>query len=1051
MSNLVKWFVDNPVAANLLMMMLVVGGLFGVVKIGKESFPSLAPHQIEVGVSYLGAGPEEVEERILIRIEEAVYDLEGIKHIYSTAREGYGEVTIEAVDDYDMSKMLNEVKSRVDAINTFPALSERPQVSQPLFKNSVVQLALSGDIPERDLKELGRRVRDELALLKGVSNVDLQAVRPYEISIEVTEEKLREYGLSFDDVANAISRTSVNMPAGKVDNDAGKIQIMTRGQGYVGEDFEDIVVLRNADGTQVLVRDIATVVDGFTEDRFNARINGHKAVLFEVNSGENPNVVAIAHEVRTYVDEKLKPSLPEGVQAVLWLDNSEGFKSRANMLVSNGLSGLVLVFFGLMLFLTPRLAGWVVVGIGVSFLGAFMFLPMIGATLNMIGMFAFILILGIVVDDAIIVGENVHRENQRGILGNKASVLGATKVAKPVIFSALTTMIFFAPLALVPGDTRQFTLIISLTVLLTLTFSLVESLLILPAHLRHGGEEKVGLLARFFTAIGLTRIVNIARAKADRFLDVVITKFYRPFLDRCLRRKAVTLASFLAMLIFVIGGIQLGGLVGFAFQPSIPQDFVRAEYTFPSGVPYNTVKQAAIALETSAYKVVHQLEEKYPDTKIFKATMSFASGRGARAFFVLEPGENRPISSDEITKMWREATPIFPDAKEIKFDNTFNNNSRGMRIRLSSADIGAIEEAAAELKAQLNTYDAIYYVTDTAESAQAEAVLGLKSSAENLGFSLQDVGRQVRQAFYGDEVQRIPRGVDDVKVMVRYPEEDRRSFDTLGNMRMRTKEGEAVPFESVADVTYHPAYTSIRRTDRARTMSLIASLSEGKEAEIEKIKQDLEENFFPDFEKKYPMVTRHRSGGDEGQAEFMQSILTNFLFGLLIIYVLFAIAFRSYFKPFVIFTALPFGYMGAILGHMFLGMDLSIFSILGIAAAMGVVINDNLVLVDFICRLRDKGYDVIQAIEIAAEERFRPIFLTSFTTFIGLIPLMMERSVQAQFLQPTVVSLAFGVLFATLVTLILVPVLYITMTRARDRIYGWFGWQVVERLPEPAE
>ena len=401
--------------------------------------------------------------------------------------------------------------------------------------------------------------------------------------------------------------------------------------------------------------------------------------------------------------------------------------------------------------------------------------------------------------------------------------------------------------------------------------------------------------------------------------------------------------------------------------------------------------------------------------------------------------------------MWREATPAFPDAKEVKFDNTFNNNSRGMRIRLSSPNLEAIDDAVADLKAKLRTYNAIYYVTDTAESAQAEAVLSLDPSAENIGLSLRGLGRQVRQAFYGDEVQRIPRGIDDVKVMVRYPEQDRKSFDTLGDMRIYTEGGSAVPFESVADVSYRPANTTIRRTDRARTVTIIASIEEGKDVEIDKIKDDLKENFYKDWQARHPNVTRHESGGDEGQAEFMKSILTNFGFGLLVIYFLFAVAFKSYFKPFVIFTALPFGYMGAILGHLILGMDVSIYSILGIAAAMGVVINDNLVLMDYICRLRDQGYDVIKAIEVAAEERFRPIFLTSFTTFIGLVPLMLETSVQAQFLIPTVVSLAFGVLFATAVTLILVPVLYILMSTARDKIYNLFGWEFKQYLGQPAE
>jgi len=1051
MNDIVKWFVNNPVASNLLMAVLLIGGIVGTVQIGKESWPSVKPNFVEVTVNYLGAGPEEVEERIVIRIEEAIYDLEGIKRITARAREGVGSVVVEAIDDYDIQKLLNEIKSRVDSINTFPGLSERPIVSQWRFTNEVISLAIVADLPEAEMKELGRKTRNELAALPGVSTVEINGSRPYEISIEISENQLQKYGLTFDEVASSISRTSVNMPAGKVDNEAGKIQIMTRGQAYTGEDFENIVVLRNEDGTRVLLKDVATVVDGFTEDEFMAHVNGKKAVMFQVHSAENPNVVAISRAVLDYMEEKLKPGLPEGVDAVLVNDNSEGFSSRASTLLNNGLSGLALVFVGLMLFLTPRLAAWVVLGIVVSFMGALFIMPYTGVSLNMLTMFSFILILGIVVDDAIIVGENIHRENQRGISGRKGSVLGSTRVMKPVIFSALTTIIFFLPMMFVPGTTRQFTYVIPVVVTLALIFSLVESLLILPAHLRHGGEEKPGFLANFFTWIGLTKWVNKARAKADAFLNVAISKFYRPFLDRALKHKTFTLSCFVSFFIFVAVGLQGSGLVGFAFQPSIPQDFIRAEFTFPPGAPFSSIEKAAKELEKSSAQVVAEMEEKYPGVKIFKSTMAFASRGSARAYMSLEPAEGRSISTDDITKRWRELTPAFPDAKDISFDNTFNGNARGLRLRLSSADRDQIELAAADLKAKLATYDAIYYVTDTADSAQSEAVLSLLPSAENLGLSLGELGRQVRQAFYGQEVQRVPRGVDDVKVRVRLPLEDRRSFDSMNEMRIRSADGSEVPFEAAAKVDYKPAYTSIRRTDRERTLTVTASLEKAKMDEMQKIEDELKADYFPILEKKYPNVEFHFGGGSEGQAEFMNSVMQNFTKGLLVIYVLFAIAFRSYFKPFIILTALPFGYMGAILGHLILGMDISIYSILGIIAAMGVVINDNLVLMDYINQLRDKGYEVMQAIEISAEERFRPIFLTSFTTFIGLVPLMLETSVQAKFLIPTVVSLAFGVLFATTVTLILVPTLYLSMSRIRDKIYGLFGWELAPTVTQPAE
>lgn len=1051
MNNIVKWFVHNPVASNLLMTVLLIGGLVGTMQIGKESWPSVKPNFVEVSVKYLGAGPEEVEERIVIRIEEAVYDLEGIKRITSRAREGVGTVVVEAIDDYDIQKLLNEIKSRVDSINTFPGLSERPIVSQWRFTNPVMDMAIVAELPEAEMKELGRTIRNGLAALPGVSRVEIHGSRPYEISIEISDNQLQKYGLTFDEVARAISRTSVNMPAGKVDNEAGKIQIMTRGQAYTGDDFENIVVLRNVDGTRVLLKDVATVVDGFTEDEFMAHINGKNAVRFMVHSGENPNVVAISKTILEYAEETLKPNLPEGVELVITSDNSEGFSSRASTLVTNGLSGLLLVFVGLMFFLTPRLAAWVVLGIVVSFMGALFIMPYTGVSLNMLTMFSFILILGIVVDDAIIVGENIHRENQRGVHGRKASVMGSTKVLKPVIFSALTTIIFFLPMMFVPGTTRQFTYVIPVVVTLALGFSLLESLLILPAHLRHGGEIKPGMLARFFTRIGLTRWVDKGRGVADRFLNTLIFKYYRPFLDRALKHKLITLSCFVSFFIFVSVGLQASGIVGFAFQPAIPQDFIRAEYTFPPGAPFSIIEKAAKELEKSSAIIVKEMDEKYPGVKIFKSTMAFASRGSARAYLALEPNEGRDISTDDITKRWRELTPAFPDAKDVKFDNTFNDSSRGLRVRLSSADRDQIEQASRDLKAQLATYEAIYYVTDTADSAQSEAVLSLLPSAENLGLSLGDLGRQVRQAFYGQEVQRVPRGVDDVKVRVRLPLEDRQSFDTMQEMRIRSSDGAEVPFEAVAKVDYRPAYTSIRRTDRERTLTVTASLEEAKMDEMQNIEDELKEEFFPILKKKYPNVEFRFGGGSEGQAEFMQSVLQNFMKGLLVIYVLFAIAFRSYFKPFIILTALPFGYMGAILGHLFLGMDISIYSILGIIAAMGVVINDNLVLMDYINQLRDKGYAVMQAIEISAEERFRPIFLTSFTTFIGLIPLMLETSVQAKFLIPTVVSLAFGVLFATTVTLILVPTLYMGMSQIRDWIYGLLGWELAPSMTQPAE
>ena len=1034
MNKFIAWAVNNSVAVNLMMLVFVMGGIIGYSNIAKQTNPPIAAQSIDIRVSYLGAAPVEVEERLTIPIEESLADLSGLKRIFSYSGEGFSSVTVQILDGHSLETALNEVKARVGAINNFPRHIEPPIIKQSERRQEVIAVGIAGSMSEAAMKEFARRVRGDLTRIEGVSQVTTQGTRPYEISIEVSEETLLKYHLTFDQIARAIRRTSVNMPAGYVDNAAGKIQIMTRGQAYKAEDFNNIVILKNQDGTKVLLKDIATVIDGFTENQFLSHLNGKDAVFLKVFSGEKPNVVTISNAVIEYV-KKSQASLPEGAEMIIDYDNAAEFKSRITMLMSNGISGLALVFIGLMLFLTPRLAFWVTMGIIVSFLGTFFILPYTTVGLTMISMFAFILILGIVVDDAIIVGENIYRENQRGIFGKEAAIAGASKVVKPVIFSALTTMIFFAPMYFVPGETRQFTYIVPVIVVLTLIFSLIESLMMLPSHLRGGGAKKTS--NKFIRTI--MKPINIARRKADAFLKHVIHNYYVPTLDKALKNKFLTFSIFIGMFVIVVGGIQGGGYVGFAFQPKIPQDLIRASFTFPNGTPYATLKKAALALEKSGNAVVAEIEKEYPDAKIIKNVQAFANRGSASAYILLYPAESRHVDTDAVTKRWRELAPTFPDAKNIEFDSSFNSSSQGMRVRLTSSNSAQLEAAGKDLKEYLATYSAVYYVTDTADSAQSEAVLSIFDTAQNMKVSLSDLGTQVRQAFYGEEVQKIARGVDDVKVRLRLPRTDRETFDTLNAMRIKSADGMAVPFNTVGKVDYKTAYTGIRRIDRSRSLTILASIEESKIAQKKEIEKELEKEFFPKLKQKYPDINFGFSGGSTGEQEFMDSMMSGLAKGLVIIYILFAIAFKSYFKPFIIFTALPFGYMGAVLGHLFFGMNISIYSIMGILAAFGVVINDNLVLMDYIGRLRRQGYNTIKAVEAAAEERFRAIFLTSFTTFIGLIPLMLETSVQAQFLIPTVIALAFGVLFATVITLFLVPMLYISFSNARKHIYRWAG------------
>jgi len=1046
MTSLVEWFVKNPVAANLIMLVIFGLGVIGYINVGKTAMPSAAMDIINVSVPYLGAGPKEVEDRIVIRLEEAVFDIRGIKRLTGRANEGVGSVTIEIEDGEDVESILNQVKARVDAINTFPSLSERPIVSRSYAQMNIMNLAIYGEATEFELKELARGVRDRLAAIPGAAKTALRGDRQYEVSIEISERQLQKFNLTFDQVSNAISKSSTNLPAGTVDSIAGQIQIVTRGQAYVKQDFEDIVVLQNSDGTRVLLKDVANVVDGFTDDHFLVRMNGKQGLFLFIRSESTPDVVKLSAEINRVLDEEIRPTLPDGIEITNWFDTSEIFESRLDMLMWNAITGLVLVFFGLMIFLSPALAGWVTAGIAISFLGCFAILPYTGVALSMISLFAFLLILGIVVDDAIIIGESVHLENQNGNTGDQGAIDGATKVARPVIFSAITTMIFFSPMLMIEGIIGQFVLGIPVVVILCLTFSILESLLILPSHLRHLSDKKPNDFARIFLIFvpnvvidGVAKVTKSAQAKARAFLSYLITILYRPLLDKALHHKGLSLIIIISMSM-IITSVHAAGWIKMIFNPEVPMNFIQASVQFPAGAPYDIVDEASFILEDKARQIEAELKQEYPDVDLFKdlLVMSDGSGSMAFAFLVFQNIEEVNFDVEKYASRWREIMPVIPDARELSFDfSTAGGTGESINIMLKSPNSNALDQMANDIKGVYSEYSGLYSITDSADTARTEAVLSIMPSAENMGLTLTDLARQVRQAFYGQEVQRVARGKDTVKVMVRLPKEDRRSFDTLDEMRIRTGTGGEVPFEAVADVDYQRAYTSIQRTDRQRTLTVKANVNKDI-ANTAEIVADIQQKFVDQWKLKYPDVEVSFEGQQKDQQEFVTSLVSGFGLALVAIYILLAVAFNSYSQPFIILTALPFAYMGAVLGHFFLGMDLSLYSVMGIVAAAGVVVNDNLVLLDYINSLRKKGKTALRAVEIAAEERFRPIFLTSFTTFIGLAPMMFETSLQAQFLIPTVVSLAFGVLYSTIATLFLVPIVYLYFNDFRKNILGIF-------------
>ncbi len=1032
MNGLIAWFAENKVAANLLMVSILAAGIFSLSNIKLEVFPEFSADMITVSVVHLGATPEEVEEGVCVRIEEAVQDLEGIKHIRATAAEGLGTVTIEIAAGYDNRKILDDVKSRVDGISTFPVETEKPVIQEVLNRRQVINVAISGSADEKSLKRVGEKVRDDIADLKEVSQVELSVARPYEISIEISEAALQRYQLTFDEVANAVRRSSLDLPGGSVKTQGGEISLRTKGQAYLGHEFGNIVLRSLADGTRLKLRDVATVIDGFAETDQSARFDGEPSVLVQVFRVGEENALDVADAVKSYV-ARTAPTLPEGIKLTTWQDDSLILKDRLSLLLRNGRMGFILVFLALALFLRFKLAWWVAVGMAISFFGAFWVMPHYDVSVNLLSLFAFILVLGIVVDDAIVIGENIYTQLERGKTGLRAAIAGAQEVARPVIFAVLTTCAAFSPLLNVPGNMGKFMRVIPIIVLSVLAFSLLESLFILPSHLSHLDLSKEKP-SSWGPGRWLRRLQDRVSAWLTQFIDVR----YRAALDLALRWRYSTIAIGIATLILTVS-ITAAGWVKFTFMPQVEADNVVAFLTMPEGTPVETTTRAIQNLEATALQLRQEYSKKDQSTiqHVLATTGSqpFRSRQhirapigGASASHIgevnlqLVSAEIREITSVELAQRWREMTGSIPDAEELTFSSSLFSAGEAINIQLSGADYEALQLATSELKDKLAEYPGVFDITDSYRSGKQEVKLKLKPTAESLGLSLSGLARQVRQAFYGEEAQRIQRGRDDIRVMVRYPESERTSLSDLENMRIRVS-GEEVPFSAAAEVTQGSGFSSINRTDRKRTISVTADV-DLTVANSNEIVASVTSSYLPELLSKYPSVDYSLEGEQSEQQEALGGLARGFLYAMLMIYVLLAMPFHSYSQPLIVMSAIPFGVVGAIWGHIILGLNLTFLSMFGIVALTGVVVNDSLVMVDFVNRARAAGLSPGEAIRQAGVARFRPILLTSLTTFVGLTPLLLEKSLQAQFLIPMAVSLAFGVLFGTFITLILVPTLY---------------------------
>jgi multidrug efflux pump subunit AcrB len=1050
-NGLIAWFAGNHVAANLLMYMIIAFGIVSTFTIRKQTTPDFELNTVQVRVPYLGAAPQEVEEGVVIKVEEAIQDVDGIVELRSVASEGLGTVTAEVATDADINEVLSEIKTRVDAISTFPALTERPVIYKEEVPIHVVFVSLYGNLDEFARKALAQQIRDELMTLPPVNQVEILGDRAYEISIEVPEHVLRKYGLTMSEVSDAVRSASVDMPGGAINTSGGDVLLRTEGQVYTGTEFGRLVLRTFPDGTRLTLGDIATIRDGFVETEGYGRFNGQETAILRVLAGGQQNELATAAAVKQYIERKAE-SLPDGVQIEIWVDRSHYLNGRLEMMMKNMLQGAALVFLILTLFLRLKVAVWVTVGIPIAFFGAMWLMPYgpWPVTINLISLFGFILVLGIVVDDAIIIGESIYTQIRAEGHTLDNVVKGAKKVALPATFGVLTTMAAFAPMLFVGGIVGPFFEAMSVVVILCLLFSLIESKLILPAHLVRAHIKPVNedeIFAPYRDVGMLSRIPKFFQRIQRRFqhgLHSLIHDKYAPLLEKALDNRGVTTSIFVAILILA-AGVMNSGLVRVVLFPEVPGDFIQMRLTMQNGTAPQVRNEALDRLEQAVLDINEEYVVANPGVmEPVNHVAVFTQGdTGGMVFVEMPMDENRPLNGDDITAMWREKVGEIAGVKELDFsDGDGFGGGAPLSFALSGNNYDALETAAHELEGKLHEYEGVFDIRNSISTGGEEIRLSIKPEAEALGLTMAMLGRQVRQAFYGEEAQRIQRGKDEVRVMVRYPRDDRRSVADLENMRIRTASGDEVPFGSVADISYGQAYSSITRQNRKRTVTVSADI-DPELVEPGVIIEEISSGFIPELLSRHPGVSYGLEGASLEQMEFIRNITVATIAALFLIYALIAIPLRSYVQPLIIMSIIPFGLIGAVIGHYIMGVAISMFSLFGLIALAGVVVNDSLIMVSFINRAREEGVPTREALIGSGVQRFRAIILTSLTTAAGLMPIMLERSVQAQFVIPMAISLSFGILFATVITLFLVPALYLLqqdlvlqLTKAKNLLLG---------------
>ena len=1024
MKRVLAAFARNTVFANIILVLIVITGYIAADNMIRENFPEFSLDMITISVPSPGADPEEVEEGISRKIEEAIEGLQGIKQYTTESSEGLGSANIEVREDYDVDDVLDRVRTKVNAISTFPVDAEKPVIGELLLKDVVALLYLSGDMSERRIKEWSEQVKDEIQQLPSISQVETFGARDYEIAIEISEEQLRQYGLSFSDVADAVRRSSLNLAGGTIRTREEEIRVRTMGRKYTGQELASIVVLARPEGDVVTLDRLAHIDDGFSEDPVAATINGEPAVLLIVYKTPEEDALVISKTIDRYLRQK-QQQIPAGVNIEILYDNTDMLRARIDLLLKNGIIGLSIVFLLLWCFLNARLSFWAGMGIPISIAGALVILWAMGGTINMISLFGLIMVLGIVVDDAIVVGEAIYVHRKQGKTALKAAVDGVSEVGMPVIAAILTTIVAFMPLFYVGGIMGKFISILPAVVIACLVVSLVECLFLLPAHLSHLPDPNRPVDGQG----SLFRRLSRVQQTTSRWMELFVARVYVPFLSQALHWRYISLATAIAVLMLTIGLVR-SGIIKFEVFPKLDGFVMTATAEFPSGTPPEVTRRAVEELEAALMRLENRIRTRSGDPLVEDRLTLVGQTLGEMPQIgphygsvqaILLDSEARGVHTEALMVEWEKEIGVLPGIKALTFAG-MEAGPPGDPIEgwLQGQDMDDILEAADELMARLRKFDGVYQIRTDFSPGKNEMRLSLKPEARALGLTVEDLARQIYAGYYGNEALRLQRGRDDIRVKVRYTADERSRLSDLEQVRIRTAGGSEVTLMSVADVTFAPGYSTITRTDGMRRVAVSAGVDTNK-ANANEIFAELSANYFPQLKKNHPGLFVDLQGEQKKMRESFGSLFIGFPLAVLGIFIVIATMFRSYAQPFVIMFTVPFGIIGAVFGHMLLGYDLSIMSIFGMVALTGVVVNDAIVLIERINENFACGTPFFEAILQGGTRRFRAIFLTTLSTVGGLAPLILETDFQAKFLIPMALSIAAGVAFATILTLVLIP------------------------------